>query len=94
MIFNIDLYIPLNLSTPIEDALEEVVDYDLMIQTIRLRTQNIHIQLQETLCDNIVDDLLKHPKVMAARVSTSKPDAYAECFAVGVEVFRTKVMSA
>ena len=94
VIFNIDLYIPLNLSTPTEDALEEVVDYDLMIQTIRSRTQNIHIQLQETLCDNIVDDLLKHPKVMAARVSTSKPDAYAECFAVGVEVFRTKVMSA
>lgn len=48
MIFNIDLYIPLNLSTPIDDALEEVVDYDFMIQTLRSRTQNIHIQLQKT----------------------------------------------
>jgi dihydroneopterin aldolase len=34
--------------------------------------------------------LLEHTGVMAARVSTRKPDVYPDCEAVGVEVFRAK----
>jgi dihydroneopterin aldolase len=34
--------------------------------------------------------MLAHPNVMAARVSTAKPDVYADCHSVGVEVFRIK----
>jgi 7,8-dihydroneopterin aldolase/epimerase/oxygenase len=45
-------------------------------------------QLQETLCDGLLEQLLQHPDVLAARVRTSKPDVYADCDAVGVEVFR------
>ena len=90
VIFNIDLYVPLSISTPKEDRLEEVVDYEFMRETIRLHTQKGHIHLQETLCDSLADAMLEHPKVMAVRVSTSKPDAYPDCLSVGVEVFRIK----
>lgn len=90
VLFNVELYIPLALSTPSQDDLVEVVDYDFMRQTIADRVARGHIQLQETLCDDILTVMLSHPKVMAARVSTQKPDVYPDCESVGVEVFGVK----
>lgn len=90
VLFNVELYVPLALSTPHKDALEEVVDYDFMRQTIANRVAQGHIHLQETLCDDVLKTMLAHPKVMAARVSTQKPDVYPDCESVGVEVFGAK----
>ena len=90
VILNVDLYIPFSMNTPTHDQLNEVVDYDFMRETIREIAAKGHIQLQETFCDEIVAAMLAHPKVLAARVSTSKPDVYADCHSVGVEVFRIK----
>ena len=90
VIINVDLYVPLELSTPREDELDEVVDYDFIRRTVAARLSQGHIQLQETLCDDILTQILAHPKVQAARVSTAKPDVYPDCEAVGVEVFRSK----
>jgi dihydroneopterin aldolase len=90
VILNIDLYVPLELNTPTKDTLDEVLDYDFMRETIRTRAQQGHIHLQETLCDDIVAAMLAHPNVMAARVSTAKPDVYPDCHSVGVEVFQIK----
>lgn len=90
VILNVDLYVPLNMNTPTKDSLEEVVDYDFMRETIRGLSSQGHIQLQETFCDDIVMAMLRHPKVVAARVSTAKPDVYPDCHSVGVEVFRMK----
>jgi dihydroneopterin aldolase len=90
VILNVDLYIPFELNMPSKDTLDEVLDYDFMRETIRTRAKKGHIHLQETLCDDIVAAMLAHPNVMAARVSTAKPDVYADCHSVGVEVFRIK----
>ena len=90
VILNVDLYIPLVMNTPTHDQLNEVVDYDFMRETIKVFAAKGHIQLQETFCDEIVGAMLAHPKVLAARVSTSKPDVYPDCHSVGVEVFRIK----
>ena len=90
ILINVDLFIPLAMSTPKEDLLEEVVDYDFIRSTIANRMAQGHIHLQETLCDDVVSAMLAHPKVHAARVSTEKPDVYPDCDAVGVEVFRVK----
>ncbi len=90
VLFNVELYVPLALTTPVRDELEEVVDYDFMRQTIANRVAQGHIHLQETLCDDVLAVMLAHPKVMAARVSTQKPDVYPDCESVGVEVFGAK----
>lgn len=90
ILINVDLYIPLALSTPKDDLLDEVVDYDLIRETIQKRLAVGHIQLQETLCDDIAAALLMHAKVKAVCVSTSKPDVYPDCESVGVQVFRFK----
>ena len=59
-----------------------------MRQTIANIVSRGHIHLQETLCDEILEKMLAHPLVLAARVSTEKPDVYPDCAGVGVEVFR------
>jgi 7,8-dihydroneopterin aldolase/epimerase/oxygenase len=84
---NVDLYVPLAASTPHEDRLSEVVDYDFVREAVARRIAQGHIELQETLVDELLTDMLAHPGVFAARVSSEKPDVYPDCEAVGVEVF-------
>ena len=90
VLINVDLYIPLALSTPKADELDEVVDYDFIRRSIADRVSQGHIHLQETLCDDVLVLMLAHPKVRAARVSTQKPDVYPDCESVGCEVFGMK----
>ena len=87
---NVDLFVPLSTSTPRQDELHEVVDYDFIRDTIAARIKQGHVQLQETLCDDLLALTLAHPKVKAARVSTEKSDVYPDCEAVGVEVWGVK----
>lgn len=88
--FNVDLYVPLADSTPTRDTLDEVVDYDFIRRCVTERVARGHVQLQETLVDDLAAALLAHPRVRAVRVSTEKPDVYPDCRSVGVEVFRIK----
>jgi dihydroneopterin aldolase len=90
VLFNVDLFIPLAASTPEQDELSEVVDYDFIRSTIEERVALGHIQLQETLCDDIARALLMHPKVRGVQMSTRKPDVYPDCESVGVEIFHIK----
>ncbi len=90
VLINVDLYVPLALSTPKADELNEVLDYDFMRRSITERVSRGHIHLQETLVDDVLALMLAHPNVRAARVSTEKPDVYPDCDAVGVEVFGIK----
>ena len=94
VVINIDLFVPLSLSTPQRDELEEVLDYDYMRRTVAKRVSEGHIHLQETLCDDLLSRMLAHPKVRAARVSTEKPEVYPDCESVGCEVFGIKETAA
>ncbi len=87
VVIDVDLWVPLALSTPRGDQLDEVLDYDFIRREIMARVAMGHIHLQETLADDVLARLLAHPKVRAARVATEKPDVYPDCAAVGVEVF-------
>ncbi len=90
VLIDVDLYVPLAHSTPREDRLDEVVDYDFIRSAIAQYLTRGHVQLQETLADELLAALLAHPLVRAARVATAKPDVYPDCDAVGVEVFGFK----
>ena len=87
---NVDLYVPLAMSTPTRDKLDEVLDYDFIRRSIAERVSKGHIHLQETLADDVLRLMLAHPRVRAARVATEKPDVYPDCDAVGCEVFGMK----
>jgi dihydroneopterin aldolase len=90
ILVNVDLYVPLVDTTPEHDKIAEVLDYDFIHASIRERVARGHINLQETLCDDLARALLAHPLTRAVRVSTEKPDVYPDCDAVGVEVFHVK----
>ena len=81
---------PLALSTPHSDDIHEVLDYDFIRSSITDRVAQGHIHLQETLVDDLIERMLAHPQVRAARVSTEKTDVYPDCDAVGVEVLKIK----
>ena len=90
LVINVDVYVPLAVSTPRHDRISEVLDYDFVRRTIRRRIEQGHINLQETLVDDIARTLLAHPAVKAVRVASEKPDVYEDVEAVGVEVFHLK----
>ena len=87
---DVELWVPFANSTPSQDHIAEVVDYDFVRETVAARVAQGHVELQETLVDDLVERLLAHPGVAAVRLSTCKPDVYPDTEAVGVEVFRAK----
>ncbi len=90
VVFNVELFVPYAVSTPQSDSLSEVVDYDFVREVIASRVSTGHVELQETLCDDLATRMLAHPQVWAVRLSSCKPDVYPDCAGVGVEVFRMK----
>ena len=90
VIFNVELFVPYAHSTPQSDSLSEVVDYDFVREVIARRVAGGHVELQETLCDDLATRMLEHPRIWAVRLSSCKPDVYPDCAGVGVEVFRMK----
>ncbi|WP_425406324.1 dihydroneopterin aldolase [Hwanghaeella sp.] len=86
---DVDLYLrPFN--GPIEDHIDNVLDYDFVREEIKEIVQSGHINLQETLAEAIADKCLEPDQVAGVRVATSKLDVYGDCAAVGYEIVRVK----
>jgi len=88
ILINIDIYIPLENSISKNDNINDIFNYDYIRKTIKEISK--HIELQETLCDKIMEAMLSHNLVYAARVSTEKPDIYYDSKGIGVELFKVK----
>ena len=93
MLFNVALYVPFEASRSDADRLADVVDYDFVRKVIAERVARGHIELQETLCDDLMQALLAHPGVRAVQLSSCKPDVYPDCEAVGVEQWGFKELA-
>ncbi len=90
VVFNVELFVPFESSQAARDELSQVVDYDFVREVIARRVARGHIVLQETLCDELMRELIAHPGVQAVRLSSCKPDVYPDCDGVGVEIVRIK----
>ena len=90
LLIDVDLYVDLKATSSSCDELQQVVDYDFIRQVVFARIKKGHINLQETLCDELATLLLENKQVLAVQLSTRKPDVYPDCAAVGVEIFRTR----
>ena len=73
---------------PAIDTPYEHEDYDEINNQVDLIVNTKHYHLQETLVDKIINFCISLPNVKAARVKTSKTQAYSNCDAVGIEVFK------
>jgi dihydroneopterin aldolase len=72
----------------IEDQIERVLDYDMIIATIKDILAEGHINLVETLADEIATRCLAHPRAASVKVKIEKLDK--EPGAVGVEIVRRR----
>ena len=72
----------------VEDQISRVLDYDMIIATIKGILAEGHINLVETLADEIATRCLAHPRAASVRVKIEKLDK--EPGAVGVEIVRRK----
>lgn len=89
--FNCDVWVQ-EVST--EDRLRKTaLNYDFIVNTITEISQTKHYHLQEYLLEQCVDQLLKHPNIIAIRMSSAKLEAYSHVQAVGVEIYRSKRIS-
>ena len=87
IIVNVDLF--MDPEGRIEhDTIRETVDYDFIRKTIIEIADSGHFHLQETFCERILQLCLERKGVIAARVSSEKPDVYPDCESVGFEIFR------
>ncbi len=73
----------------VNDDLQETVSYDMIVQHVLKNTQGAHINLLETLAENVARDCLGEKRVKKIAVRAEKLDIYP--FAVpGVEIIRAK----
>jgi 7,8-dihydroneopterin aldolase/epimerase/oxygenase len=88
VLLDIDVFVPLAISTPRDDQPHEVVDYDFVRRAVVALTGERHFNLQETLLECVVAAILAKPGVRAVRAVSQKPDIYPGEMTVGIEVFR------
>jgi dihydroneopterin aldolase len=72
------------------DDLRRVVDYGQVVRAARATVAEGHTLLVETLAERIAVAGLADPRVLRARVTVEKPDAYPDVAAVGVTVERQR----
>ncbi len=85
MWFDIDLCVRLADAPAAQDDISQTLNYDFLRELVLQTTGEVHHELQETLCDTLLTDLMRHTSIVAARVQTRKPDVYTDCASVGTE---------
>ncbi|MCU0887027.1 MAG: dihydroneopterin aldolase [Rubritepida sp.] len=72
------------------DSLPRVVDYEHVVKAARAAVAGGHVLLVETLAETLAALALQDARVLRARVSIEKPDAFPDAAAVGVTVERVQ----
>lgn len=75
---------------PTNDDIANVVSYEDVISGIKAMLAEGHINLVETLADNVAALCLDDERVDSVRVRVEKLDVYAEAASVGIEIERRR----
>lgn len=89
---HIDAEFDLVVRQKVEDQdIQSVLDYRLLRQAIVDECTRAHINLLETLSERVVDRIFNDfPDIRKARLRISKPLAFSDCAAVGIEITRER----
>lgn len=72
------------------DAIGKVQDYDFVREGVLKLVADRHFNLQETLCEAVLDLCLAQPQVLGAVVQTDKPDVYPGVASVACRMARLR----
>jgi dihydroneopterin aldolase len=84
---NLDLEVAGSGAPPADD-LAEVVDYEALIERVRRLVASRHVNLVETLAEQVAALCLDDPRARSVRVRVEKLDVIPDAAAVGVEIER------
>jgi dihydroneopterin aldolase len=73
-------------TVPERDEMSQVLDYRGLRELAKAEAERAHTHLLETLAGRIAQRALALPGVTAARVRVAKPQVFADCDVVSVEV--------
>lgn len=75
---------------PLNDSLANVLDYEHVADGIRAIVARGHVNLVETLAEEIAALCLEDVRVLSARVRVEKLDVFTDARSVGVEIERIR----
>jgi dihydroneopterin aldolase len=84
---NLDLEVAGSGAPPADD-LAQVVDYEALIERVRRLVASRHVNLVETLAEQVAALCLDDPRARSVRVRVEKLDVIPDAAAVGVEIER------
>lgn len=70
------------------DSILDVLDYDFLRDQIGCLVSERHFELQETLCEELLNVCLSKPNIVGAIVQTEKTQVYADSEGVGCRMAR------
>ncbi|NYT67381.1 dihydroneopterin aldolase [Pusillimonas noertemannii] len=85
---HIDAELDVDVSQPVHDQnIQTVLDYRLLRNTIVDECTRAHVNLLETLIERVAERLLEEfAEVRRVKIRISKPSAFSDCAAVGIEL--------
>jgi dihydroneopterin aldolase len=89
---HIDAEIDVDIQRQVDDHdIHTVLDYRQIREAIVEECTQAHVNLIETLTEQVADRLMHDfAEIRAVRIRISKPMAFSDCAAVGVETFITR----
>lgn len=86
VLISVSVDMPAAPAVPVRDELSQVLDYRNLRELAKEEAEREHTHLLETLAGRIAQRALALPGVAAARVRVAKPQVFADCDSVSVEV--------
>lgn len=89
---HIDAEFDVSITQNVDDQnIQSVLDYRLLRQAIVDECTRSHINLLETLSERVAERIFNDfPDVLQVRLRISKPSAFSDCAAVGIEITRER----
>lgn len=89
---HVDAEFDVQVTQPVRDTnIRTVLDYRQLRETILEECTRAHVNLLETLIEHVTDTLMsKFPEVQRVKIRISKPNAFSDCAAVGIEMQRER----
>ena len=73
-----------------DDRLSGVVCYEEVVNSIKTIVASGHVNLVETMAEQMAAACLEDKRVLSVRIRVEKPDAFEDVRSVGVEIERTR----
>jgi len=86
---NIDLFVQED-GSKFEDNIDNVVNYEKVVNRVRTLAGGKHVKLVETLAEQILNACFEDTRVCRVRVRVEKLDIYMDADSVGVELDRIR----